>query len=441
MIYDVIGIGFGPSNLAIAATIEDLNLNSKNNYLFIEKKKEFDWHPGMLIDGARMQISYQKDLATMRSPRSKYTFLNYLHDQGRLEDFINLKEFYPTRYEYRDYLKWAAEQLDCCVNYKEHVVDITPKINGKNEVIYLNIHTINQNGRKTIYRTKNIILSTGLVPKLPVGIGIDAKRNEFHSSQFLPSLNSKFSDRTYPWEFLIVGSGQSAAEIALHLLNEYPNAKINATIRDYAYKPADSSEFVNEMFFYSNIDEFFKLGADEKKRILNKYRDTNYSVVDPPLIRELYQRKYDMSVMGDERFNLVNYQELKTLRYTPNEYHIGIAQLENVNTKEMSEIPYHGVFLSTGYDDQNNVRLATNLSPWMKTNGAGQLLLGSKYQVATSKKCRVGIFMLGSNEHSHGLSDTLLSVLPERALDVVNQLTSQHVCEFNSGVTLPKTIM
>ncbi|MFC0179265.1 SidA/IucD/PvdA family monooxygenase [Thorsellia kenyensis] len=32
VVYDVIGIGFGPANLAIAAAIDDLNLTSENSY-------------------------------------------------------------------------------------------------------------------------------------------------------------------------------------------------------------------------------------------------------------------------------------------------------------------------------------------------------------------------------------------------------------------------
>ncbi|GLQ73040.1 lysine N(6)-hydroxylase/L-ornithine N(5)-oxygenase family protein [Vibrio penaeicida] len=424
MIYDVIGIGFGPANLAIAATIEEQGFNEQSTHLFIESKSEFDWHPGMLIEGARMQISYHKDLATMRSPTSKFTFLNYLDECGRLESFVNLQEFYPTRHEYRDYLKWAANQLKGYVNYGEKVVDITPVMNGNDEVSYINVHTVNAEGKKARYQAKNIITSSGLVPKLPEGIHASASQNAYHSSQFLPSLENKFSDTSFPWEFLVVGSGQSAAEITKHLLNHYPNATVNSTIREYAYKPADSSEFVNEIFAYSTIDDFYKLEANDKQRIINKYKDTNYSCIDPPLIRELYQMKYDMSVSGDERFKLNNFQELKEIKHTPNMYHVGTAYFENTNTKEQTEVPYHGVFLATGYHDRNNLDLTQKLFDWFEKDELGRPKLTRQYQVKTSDKCHAGIFMIGNNEHSHGLSDTLLSILPERAMDIMNEINS-----------------
>ena len=108
--YDVIGLGFGPANLAIAVTLEEDRRVRENGlrYCFLEKKQAFEWHGGMLLDDSRMQISFLKDLATLRNPSSRYTFVNYLHQKRRLEAFINISTFTPSRLEYNDYLGWAA---------------------------------------------------------------------------------------------------------------------------------------------------------------------------------------------------------------------------------------------------------------------------------------------------------------------------------------------
>ncbi len=74
-IYDFIGIGFGPSNVSVAIAAEKLEIN---NCLFVEKKSEFAWYPGMLLDTSRLQVVFLKDLITLIDPKSKYTFLNYL---------------------------------------------------------------------------------------------------------------------------------------------------------------------------------------------------------------------------------------------------------------------------------------------------------------------------------------------------------------------------
>ena len=50
-IIDLAGIGIGPSNLSIAALIQDVPGASA---AFFERKPKFDWHPGLLFRQARM---------------------------------------------------------------------------------------------------------------------------------------------------------------------------------------------------------------------------------------------------------------------------------------------------------------------------------------------------------------------------------------------------
>jgi L-ornithine N5-oxygenase len=62
----------------------------------------------MLLDDATMQVSFLKDLVTLRNPTSEFSFLCYLHSKGRLIDFINHKNLFPLRVEFHDYFAWAA---------------------------------------------------------------------------------------------------------------------------------------------------------------------------------------------------------------------------------------------------------------------------------------------------------------------------------------------
>ncbi|KAI8459322.1 L-lysine 6-monooxygenase (NADPH-requiring)-domain-containing protein [Phakopsora pachyrhizi] len=63
------------------------------------------------VPGSRMQISFLKDLATLRNPSSPFTFLQYLHSNNRLSSFINRSTFAPTRREFSDYLSWVAQHV------------------------------------------------------------------------------------------------------------------------------------------------------------------------------------------------------------------------------------------------------------------------------------------------------------------------------------------
>src|ERR1041384_4867731 len=95
-IYDIVGIGFGPSNLALAIALTEHNEQAETpvTAVFLERQQAFGSHRGMLLDDATMQVSFLKDLVTMRNPTSRFSFLNYLHERGRLVDFINHKTLF-----------------------------------------------------------------------------------------------------------------------------------------------------------------------------------------------------------------------------------------------------------------------------------------------------------------------------------------------------------
>ena len=77
-VFDIVGVGFGPANLSLSIAITEFQ---KFNFstLFFEEKLAFSWHPEMILDDAEMQISFLKDMVTLRNPSSEFTFLNYLH--------------------------------------------------------------------------------------------------------------------------------------------------------------------------------------------------------------------------------------------------------------------------------------------------------------------------------------------------------------------------
>ncbi|BBV96605.1 hypothetical protein STW0522PSE72_19560 [Pseudomonas monteilii] len=83
-IKDLIGVGFGPSNLALAIALEEL-AESQGHALdaqFIDKQQDYRWHGETLATQSELQISFLKDLVSLRNPTSPYSFVNYLHQKG-----------------------------------------------------------------------------------------------------------------------------------------------------------------------------------------------------------------------------------------------------------------------------------------------------------------------------------------------------------------------
>lgn len=161
-VHDVVGIGFGPSNLALAIATEEHNERREHDQApldarFLERQTTFGWHRGMLLDGATMQVSFLKDLVTMRNPASDYSFLSYLQERERLVEFINHKTLFPLRIEFHDYLEWAASRVDHLVSYGERVVGAEPvMVDGA--VVAFDVTSEGGSGRRSIMRTRTLWL-------------------------------------------------------------------------------------------------------------------------------------------------------------------------------------------------------------------------------------------------------------------------------------------
>lgn len=212
LIYDFIAIGLGPFNLGLACLSQPLH-NLKT--LFLERKAQFEWHPGMLISDSTLQTPFFSDLVTMADPTSSFSFLNYLKQKGRLYSFHIRENFYPSRIEYNDYCNWAASQLKN-IYFMQDVCSVTY---NEERQLYKVTTRDTATGCKKTYMTRRLVLGTGTNPYLPVcehalRTKQNSAKNIIHTSRYIFE-KSKIQQCQ---SITIVGSGQSAAEIFYDLL-------------------------------------------------------------------------------------------------------------------------------------------------------------------------------------------------------------------------------
>ena len=247
--HDLVCIGFGPASLAVAVALHDSIAAGKQlrpdgsapRVLFIEKQPEFAWHAGMLLPGAKMQISFVKDLATLRDPRSEFTFLNYLHRQGRLVDFTNLSTFLPARAEYEDYMRWAASFFEPVVRYGSEVLAVTPDGGAKTGVRSFTVEARNiKTGQTQKFRGRNVLFATGGQPSLPKSFPQKNPR-VIHSSQYAKVIKQLLPNSSAPVRVAVIGAGQSAAEIFHNAAKMYPNSETRLIMRQEFLRPSDDS--------------------------------------------------------------------------------------------------------------------------------------------------------------------------------------------------------
>jgi hypothetical protein len=78
-LHDVIGIGFGPANIALAIAAEELHPGLDIH--FIERNARAGWQEEMLLPESDIQNHPLRDLVTPRNPRSRYPrTLNRSHE-------------------------------------------------------------------------------------------------------------------------------------------------------------------------------------------------------------------------------------------------------------------------------------------------------------------------------------------------------------------------
>jgi L-ornithine N5-oxygenase len=151
--YDLVCIGFGPAQIATA--IANREATKPFKVLFLERKHSFSWQSGRL-DRARVDNSFVYDLATIRNPRSAFTYVNYLLARKRLIEFANSDRLNPLWVEFEDYLHWCAEQFRDQVSYGSEVIEVVPHLEG-NTVSAWKLAVRDGTGALSIVQARNVV--------------------------------------------------------------------------------------------------------------------------------------------------------------------------------------------------------------------------------------------------------------------------------------------
>ncbi|MBM3108010.1 lysine N(6)-hydroxylase/L-ornithine N(5)-oxygenase family protein [Pseudomonas sp. V1] len=415
VVHDLIGIGFGPSNLALAIALEERGqIQGPLDTLFLDKQADYRWHGNTLVSQSELQISFLKDLVTLRNPTSPYSFVNYLKQHGRLVDFINLGTFYPCRMEFNDYLRWVASHFEAHSRYGEEVLRVEPVLNNQ-LVEALRVISRDVQGVEFARTTRALVLSPGGTPRIPaIFEALKSDARVFHHSQYLARMAKQPCVDGKPMRIAIVGGGQSAAEAFIDLNDSYPSAQVDLIIRGSALKPADDSPFVNEVFSPEFTDLVFQQPVSERERLISEYHNTNYSVVDLDLIERIYAIFYRQKVSGVARHAFHTLTTLQQARAAEQ----GVELLMRNNaTGETRLQGYDAVVLATGYERQVHRQLLAPLEDYLHDYEVDR-----SYRLLTDDRCKASLYMQGFSQASHGLSDTLLSVLPIRADEIAASL-------------------
>ncbi|WP_033400224.1 lysine N(6)-hydroxylase/L-ornithine N(5)-oxygenase family protein [Actinokineospora enzanensis] len=335
--FGCVGIGAGPANLSLASLLHG---RPELSSLFLEGKPAFGWHDDQQIPGATLQVSLFKDLVTLADPTNRFSFLSYLHAQGRIYQFINAQFEAVPRREFRNYLSWVCENIEN-ITFGEYVRSVS--FDG-----VFRLHT-----DKRVLTADNVVLGVGTRPWVPDGVADLLGDRQFHVNDYA----TKAADLT-GLRVVVVGGGQSGAEAFLDLLSR-PRDRRPATVswvsRRGNYLPIDDSPFTNDFFLPCFSDHF--AGLDRAVREMFNTRNVLASDgISAHTLRAIYQRCYEERLIDGARDTFALYPGRAVTTVTPKPHGGWELRLENATAPSAAEclgadvVVWATGFRPTGFD-------------------------------------------------------------------------------------------
>lgn len=396
--FDVLGIGFGPANLSLAIALEEDAPST--TALFLEAQTDPVWQSGMLLDGSNIQNHPCRDLVSLRNPRSRYSFLNYLFEEGRLIEHLNLPVEFPLRKEYAQYIQWATRLVGANVELGARVTDIEIEdVAGLPAYVVTLVDGSRRCGRALVF-------GTGRTALIPAPFDDFDSPRVCHLTQYLQTVRTLTEP---PASVAVIGGSQSAVEIVLDLAKRFPEARIVNYIRAYGLRLKDTSPFSEEGYFPAFTDYYFKAPRSSKQTLDAYMRPTNYSSTDADVLHELYTLIYEQRLDGEQRVSVLGNRQVCAvgateagLQFDVEELHTGIRTVEEADL----------VVLATGFRDlgphphqEAHPPLLRGVIDRFRFDADGYLIVGPDYSLRPHSDGTPPLYLNGLCESSHGIGD------------------------------------
>ncbi|WP_164494846.1 SidA/IucD/PvdA family monooxygenase, partial [Streptomyces sp. ADI96-15] len=173
------------------------------------------------------------------------------------------------------------------------------------------------------------------------------------------------------------------------------------------------------LFYPSFIDDFFATRPETRSQVLREMHVTNYAGLAPAMLETLYREMYQERLRGTERLRMRTLTDVAAARMDGDE-----VVLTTVDRKsgDREEIRCDLVLLGTGF-----VRdMPAMVRDLAAATGAGQATVDRAYRMVLPESYTAGCYLQGVNEATHGIADSLLSVLASRSQDIVTDLLARR---------------
>ncbi|WP_206788790.1 lysine N(6)-hydroxylase/L-ornithine N(5)-oxygenase family protein [Amycolatopsis sp. MtRt-6] len=403
------GVGIGPFNLSLAALasgVESLDA------VFFDARPEFRWHPGLLVEGATLQVPFLADLVTLVDPTNPFSFLNYLRDRGRLLPFYFAERFHMPRVEYDDYGRWAAARLPSC-----HFGHEVTAIRWAGDAFELTV-----TGREPVL-ADNVVLGVGSVPSVPEPLRdlvADPGVLALHSADYLTHRDELLAAGSVT----VVGSGQSGAEVVLDLLRNRSTVDgLRWLARTPAFAPMEYSKLGLEQFTPDYTAYFHGLPEAVRDRLLPTQWQL-YKGIDTETIGAIHDELYRRSITGPPGAVLTPGVEVVGSSTTGQEIELVVRHAQQGRDGTLRTA---AVVAATGYAEAPTGPLLAGLGDAVHRDRQGRLEVDAGYRVALDVPG--SLFVQNAERHTHGPGAPDLGLGAWRAAVILNAVCGKTVHE------------
>ncbi|MFH9983069.1 lysine N(6)-hydroxylase/L-ornithine N(5)-oxygenase family protein [Streptomyces sp. NPDC017179] len=419
---DLVGIGIGPFNLSLAALAHPL---TGLDTVFYEQRPRFHWHPGLLIDGSRLQVPFLADLVTLADPASRWTFLNYLRTRDRLFPFYFAERFHIQRAEYDAYCRWVSENLPA-VRCGHHVDAV--RWNPELRLFEVDFTQLDADGEAEAVgraHTRNVVLGIGTAPHVPAPLKplADAPGVPVvHAADYLGHRDTLLA----AGHITVVGSGQSGAEVFLDLLRHRRagTERLHWIGRTEAFAPMEYSKLGLEHFTPDYMRYFHALAEPVRDRLVTGQWQLHKGVDTDTLAAihdELYRRTLDGGWPDAVLTPGVRVRTAGRVAGSRIELHLEHLQ-QGTRTRHTTD----AVVLATGYRERPVAPLLTGLDPYLRRDGRERLRVDEQFRLdldpaITETGCHV--YVQNAERHTHGVGAPDLGLAAWRSATILNSVT------------------
>lgn len=419
---DLLGVGAGPFNLSLAALADGVpGLRSA----FHEQRTSFRWHPGLLIEGATLQVPFLADLVSLVEPTSPWCYLNYLKVRRRLFPFYFAERFHIHRSEFDDYLRWVSTELPS--THFGHRVEVIAWDGGAGAfaVEFTRLGPDGETLGTGLTHARNLALGVGTAPYVPEplrALAADPVPVVLHSADYLAQRDRLLAAR----HVTVVGSGQSGAEVLLDLLRSRPEGAEGLTwlARTPAFAPMEYSKIGLEQFTPDYTRYFHGLPQATRDRLLPSQWQL-YKGVSGDTLGEIHDELYRRSLGGDwPDVTLTPGIEVTGASVTGGG-RIELA-VEHGQQETRGRLTTDAVVLATGYRERPVGTLLADLDPCIVRDDAGRPQVDEAQRLVLAPGIDGSVFVQNAERHTHGVGAPDLGLAAWRSAVIINALTGKE---------------